>query len=56
MSDTHGTVVLGFGPQPLNWFHNAMKSCGSDAVIDPDVARMAGVTGKPTGAAQRLTK
>ena len=24
MSDTHGTVVLGFGPQPLNWFHNAM--------------------------------
>lgn len=44
MRDTNGTVVLGFGPQPLDWFNNAMKSCGSDAVIDPDVARMAGAT------------
>ncbi len=42
--DTAGTVVLGFGPQPMDWFHNAMKSCGSDAVTDPDVARMAGAT------------
>lgn len=37
-----GVVVLGFGPQPMDWIGRAAKLCGKDAVIDPDVARMAG--------------
>lgn len=37
-----GTVVLGFGPQQLDWLSKACKICGKDAVMDPDVARMAG--------------
>lgn len=37
-----GTVVLGFGPQSIDWFSKACKVCGKDAVVDPDVARMAG--------------
>lgn len=37
-----GTVVLGFGPQPMDWLSKACKICGKDAVMDPDVARMAG--------------
>ena len=44
MNDTIGTVVLGFGPQPMDWFSKAMKSTGRDAVMDQDVARMAGAT------------
>lgn len=59
--DTAGTVVLGFGPQSMDWIGKVAKVCGPDAVMDQDVARMAGatlagVTGKPTGAARRLTK
>lgn len=42
--ETIGTVVLGFGPQPMDWFSKAMKSTGRDAVMDQDVARMAGAT------------
>lgn len=37
-----GTVVLGFGPQPIDWISKTCKLCGKDAVMDPDVARMAG--------------
>lgn len=37
-----GTVVLGFGPQPIDWLSKTCKVCGNDAVMDPDVARMAG--------------
>lgn len=42
--ETIGTVVLGFGPQPMDWFSKAMKATGRDAVMDQDVARMAGAT------------
>jgi len=41
-NETIGTVVLGFGPQPMDWIAKAAKVCGKDAVVDPDVARMAG--------------
>ncbi len=43
-TDTVGTVVLGFGPQPMDWISKAAKLCGRDAVMDQDVARMAGAT------------
>jgi hypothetical protein len=36
------TVILGFGPQPMDFFKHALKVCGKDAVASPDVARMAG--------------
>lgn len=36
------TVVLGFGPQEMDWLSRAAKICGKDAVLSPDVARMAG--------------
>lgn len=36
------SVVLGFGPQPLDWISKAVKVIGKTAVLDPDVARMAG--------------
>jgi hypothetical protein len=40
---TIGTVVLGFGPQTMDWLGKASKACGGkDAVMDPNVARMAG--------------
>lgn len=42
MSTTEGVVILGFGPQPLDFFKHATKACGKDAVVAPDVARMAG--------------
>ena len=42
--DLSGTVVLGFGPQPLDFLSKASKMCGSDAVLNQDVARMAGAT------------
>ena len=35
-------IVLGFGPQPTDFFSMAMKVCGKNAVIDHDVARMSG--------------
>lgn len=37
-----GTVVLGYGPQPMDWLTKASKACGKGAVMAPDVARMAG--------------
>lgn len=39
-----GTVILGFGAQPIDFFTKATKACGKDAAIDPDVARMAGAS------------
>ena len=39
-----GAVILGFGPQPMDFFKTAQKACGKEAVIDQDVARMAGAT------------
>jgi hypothetical protein len=36
------SIVLGFGPQPVDFFGKANKLCGKDAVLDTDVARMAG--------------
>jgi hypothetical protein len=41
-STLNGTVVLGFGPQTINWISDASKIAGNGAVMDPDVARMAG--------------
>jgi len=38
------TVVLGFGPQEMDWLSKVSKVCGRDAVMNPDVARMAGAT------------
>ena len=32
-----GVVVLGYGPQPMDFFTRAMKITGKDAVLDPDV-------------------
>lgn len=40
--DTTGTVVLGFGPQTIEWIGKASKLCGKDAVMCPQTARMAG--------------
>jgi len=37
-----GVVVLGFGPQQLDFFKRVEKMCGKGAIVDPDVARMAG--------------
>lgn len=41
-TETQGTVVLGFGPQELDWITKASKLCGKTAMMDVDVARMAG--------------
>lgn len=43
-TETKGTVVLGFGPQPTDWLSKASKLCGKNAVLDTSVARMAGAT------------
>ena len=40
--DTTGTVVLGFGPQSIDWITKASKLCGKDAVMCPQTAQMAG--------------
>lgn len=37
-----GVVVLGYGPQAMDWLSKAAKLCGKTAIVDPDVARMAG--------------
>lgn len=37
-----GTIVLGFGPQGINWISQASKICGKGAHIGTDTARMAG--------------
>lgn len=37
-----GTVVLGFGPQSVDWISKASKLCGKTAVMDSRVAKMAG--------------
>lgn len=39
-----GVVVFGYGPQPITFIKHASKVCGDGAVVDPDVARMAGAT------------
>ena len=41
-TETQGTVVLGFGPQPMDWLSKASVLCGKGAVMDATVARMAG--------------
>lgn len=43
-TETQGTVVLGFGPQPVDWISKANKLCGKNAVMDTAVAHMAGAT------------
>ena len=42
--ELNGTVVLGFGPQPIDFLSKAAKLCGKEAVLDQDLARMAGAT------------
>lgn len=44
MKELNGTIVLGFGPQPLDFLSKASKMSGQGAVLDQDVARMAGAT------------
>jgi len=41
-TEIEGTVVLGFGPQAMDWISKASKLCGKTAVMDPQVAEMAG--------------
>lgn len=59
-NDIKGVVVLGYGPQPLTFLSKASKVCGEDAILDQDVARMAGANfaiGQPAALAdlrQRL--
>lgn len=36
--------MLGYGPQAIDWITKASKLCGKDAVMDSNVARMAGAT------------
>lgn len=40
--DKNGIVILGYGPQPMDFFQKATKVCGKGAVVSTDVARMAG--------------
>jgi len=42
MREQEGVVVLGFGPQPIDFISKAAKLCGKNAVMCPDTARMAG--------------
>lgn len=44
MKDAGYCVVLAFGPQPISFFKNAAKLAGDNAVLDQDLARMAGAT------------
>ena len=44
MSAPSGTVVLGFGPQPLTWLSSASKLCGKNAIVYPRIATMSGAT------------
>ena len=39
-----GVVVFGYGPQPLDFLSKASKISGQGAVLDQDVARMAGAS------------
>jgi hypothetical protein len=41
---TVGVVILGFGPQPMNWISVAAETCGPGAIFCPDVARMSGAS------------
>ena len=43
-TETQGTIVLGFGPQTTDWLSKASKLCGKNAVLDTNVARLAGAT------------
>jgi hypothetical protein len=42
MRKQEGVVVLGFGPQPMDFISKATKLCGKGAVMCPDTARMTG--------------
>lgn len=37
-----GVVLLAYGPQPMDFLSKAAKVCGKGAVVNQDVARMAG--------------
>lgn len=37
-----GVVVLGYGPQPIEFISKSNKVCGKGAIACPDTARMAG--------------
>ncbi len=39
-----GVVVFSFGPAPIDFLSSASALCGKDAVLDTDVARMAGAS------------
>ncbi len=38
----NGVIVLGYGPQPMDFISKASKIIGKDAVIEQDIGRMAG--------------
>lgn len=50
-----GVVVLGYGPQPIDFISKAAKLCGKDAVMCPDTARMAGAN-MASGTPEQLAK
>lgn len=39
-----GVVVFSFGPAPIDFLSSASALCGKDAILDTDVARMAGAS------------
>lgn len=39
-----GVVVFSFGPAPIDFLSNASALCGKDAILDTNVARMAGAS------------
>lgn len=42
MRDQEGVVVLGYGPQPMDFISKSAKLCGKGAVMCADTARMTG--------------
>lgn len=41
-TQTTGIIVLGYGAQPISFIGNSVKLIGDHAILDQDVARMAG--------------
>ena len=54
-----GVVVFSFGPAPIDFLSSASALCGKDAILDTDVARMAGASlamGSPAALAAMKAK
>jgi len=56
---TAGVILLGYGPQPIDFFKKAQKACGKDSILDQDIARMAGADfaiGEPAALTELRTR